>query len=105
MDKIVAVLTQINEKAEKILSDANSCKLDIQKHLEADIKEYEEKLMAKTEEELKRAASENSRNFEEKKANIYKDTETQIKAMEENYNKNHDAMVNEIFDKIISFEM
>lgn len=104
MDKIVSVLTQINEKAEKILSDANGCKLDIQKQLEADIKEYEENLMKKTEEELKMAADENSRAFEEKKANIYKDAQSQINAMEDNYNKNHDTMVTEIFDKIISFE-
>ena len=104
MENIVAVLTQINEKAEKILSDANGCKLNMQKQLEADIKEYEEKLNEKTENELEIAASESNRTFEEKKAAIYKDTDAQIKAMEDNYNKNHDALVDDIFNKVISFE-
>ena len=104
MEKIVDTLTQINEKAEKILSDANGYKLKMQKQLEADIKEYEEKLNEKTAKELEDAASENNRSFEEKKEAIYKESQAMIDSMEDNYNKNHDTLVNDIFNKVIVFE-
>ena len=104
MEKIVVTLTQINEKAEKILSDTNSYKLKMQKQLEADIKEYEEKLNEKTAKELEEAANKNNSSFEEKKAAIYRDSQALIDSMEDNYNKNHDTLVNDIFNKVISFE-
>ena len=104
MENIVAVLTQINEKAEKILSDANGYKLNMQKQMEVDLVEYEEQLNAKTEKELEAAANEHNLSFEQKKATIYEDTQAQINAMEDNYNKNHDTLVKDIFDKVITFE-
>ena len=42
--------------------------------------------------------------MEQKKATIYEDTQAQINAMEDNYNKNHDTLVEDIFNKVITFE-
>lgn len=105
MENIVNALTQINNKAEKILADAGSCKVNMQKQFTNDIKEYEDELNKKTELELKKVEADNNRAFEDKKNSIYKEAETNIKSMEDNYKKNHDALVEDLFNKVISFEV
>lgn len=105
MENIVAVLTQINEKAEKILSDANGCKVSMQKQMEQDIKSYSDKLDQKTAKTLDRITKESTDSFNAKKSAISKETDASIKSMEDNFNKNHDALVNELFNKVIAFQV
>lgn len=102
MEKVIGLLFDIEKKANQIIERANIEKEELLKENEKAIMEMEAKINEENNQKIKALLEQAELEIEKEKEQLIKSSDEQLKALEEYYNKNHDAMVEAVFHKIIS---
>ena len=101
MEQIIGKLSEIETTAETIMKDATQQKKALSAEMERQSKEFDTQLEKQTEEQIQ----EIRRNLEGEKdkrlATLRKDTQAALGELDAYYQKNHERLSREIFEKII----
>ena len=105
MEQIIGKLSEIETTAETIMKDATQKKKALSAEMERHSKEFDTQLEKQTEEQIQ----EIRRNLEgekDKRLNsLRKDTQSALNELDAYYQKNHERLSREIFEKIIQEEV
>ena len=101
MEQIMKLLSEVEEKATKILNLAEEEKKRLRVQSKQDIEDLDNQLKKFTKEKVDGLRSKNDKELEEGKQALLKECEQSIQRMEDNFNKNHDGLVDQLFHQII----
>lgn len=102
MEKIINTLYEIEEKANNIVKRVNEEKIRIQEEFDHALAELDNNIAAEKAEKLSVLKTDIDKTLAIEKQSLIDDCNRQLSKMEENYSKNHEALVNTIFQEIIS---
>lgn len=101
MEQIISKLSEIETTAKGIMDDTDRQKKALSEEMEKQCKEFDAALAAETDQKV----GEIRRNLESKKNNLLaslsQETEASIQALDSYYEKNHQRLSKEIFQKIL----
>lgn len=101
MEQIISKLSEIETAAKTIMEDTDRQKKALSAEMERQCKEFDAALAAETD----RKVGEIRRNLESEKndllASLSKETEAAVQALDSYYEKNHQRLSKEIFEKIL----
>ena len=101
MEKVINVLYEIEEKANRILNRATEQKQKLYDQLNNDLLELENSITADTNNKINNMKSTMLSEIETEKEALTRDCKEQIQALEINYSSNHDSYVDKVFENII----
>lgn len=101
MERIVSVLNDIDDKADKIIAAAASVKASMYEEHLRKVSEYEASLLSETDSKLLEIKKEKETALDQKKQQIDETCSVRLKEMKDNYDQNHDVIVDNIFNRII----
>lgn len=101
MEKVISLLSEIEEKAAKIIESTSIEKEHLHNQFDIDMKQLDEKIMNDTNRKLNEIKKEVSLSLEEEKKKLMEDCKNQINELEMNFNKNHQELVDRVFNNII----
>lgn len=101
MEKVINVLYEIEEKANRILDRASEQKLKLYEQLNSDLEALESKITSDTNDKINIMKTNMQAEIEQERTNLIKDCEKQIQTLEDKYNANHDKLVDTVFQHII----
>lgn len=102
MEKVIHLLSEIEEKAELIVRRVGEEKGRLNQQLEQDIKDYNEQTETEKENRLLALKTQTDKDLETEKKALIEDCNKQIKQLDEYYKKNHDSLVEKVLAQIIS---
>lgn len=102
MEKVIHLLSEIEEKAELIVRRVGEEKGRLNQQLEQDIKNFNKQTEAEKENRLLALKVQTDKNLETEKRALIEDCNKQIKHLDEYYKKNHDSLVEKVLAQIIS---
>lgn len=101
MEKVISLLFDIERKANQIIERANLEKNDLYEENEKAIKEMEGVIADENNAKIKALVSQAEQDIEKEKQQLIASSEKQLKDLEDNYTKNHDVLVNKVFQSLI----
>lgn len=100
MEKVIGLLFDIEKKANQIIERANIEKTELFNENEKAILDMETKITEENNQKIKALLEQAELELEKEKEQLIKSSEEQLKSLEEYYNKNHDDLVEAVFQKI-----
>ncbi len=101
MEKVISLLFDIERKANQIIERANIEKNELYEENEQLIKKMEAEIAEENTAKVNALMAKAEQEIEREKQQLIEGSEKQLKFLEENYAKNHDAMVDKLFQSII----
>ncbi|ROR22157.1 hypothetical protein EDD66_11639 [Mobilisporobacter senegalensis] len=101
MEKVISLLSEIEEKAAKIIESTSIEKEHLHNQLEKDMKQLDEKIMNDNNKKLEEIKYKINLSLEEERKNLADDCNHQISKLESKFSNNHNELIDEIFHKII----
>ncbi len=101
MEKVISLLFDIERKANQIIERANLEKNDLYEENEKTIKEMESAIAEENNAKINVLVTQAEQDIEKEKQQLIASSEKQLKDLEDNYTKNHDALVNKVFQNLI----
>lgn len=102
MEKVIHLLSEIEEKAELIVRRVGEEKQRLNQQLEQNIKDYNKQTETEKENRLLALKAQTDKDLETEKKTLIEDCNKQIKQLDEYYQKNHDSLVEKVLAQIIS---
>lgn len=102
MERIINTLYEIEEKANNIVKRVNEEKIRIQEEFDQNLAELDKNIAAENAKKLSVLKADIDKTLDIEKQSLIDDCNRQLSKMEENYTKNHESLVNTIFQEIIS---
>jgi len=101
MEKIITLLSEIEEKAEKIIENTSVEKEHLHKQFEEDIKLLDEQITNDTNNKLDELRSKINQSIEDEKNKLIEDCNKQLSVLENDFTKHHKTLVDKVFNSII----
>ncbi|MDF2609143.1 MAG: hypothetical protein K0R92_617 [Lachnospiraceae bacterium] len=101
MEKVISILYDIEEKANNIIKRVNEEKVRLQEELNQDLEKLDQTIANEKAEKLNVLKADIDKKLAVEKQSLIDDCNKQLDNMEENYGKNHDALVKNIFQELI----
>ena len=101
MEKVITVLSEIEDKATKILDRTKDQKQQLYKQLNRDIAKLEQEIRTETNTKLARLQETMDTEIEEEKRTLLENCEEELVSLDTTFHANHEALVEEIFARII----
>ena len=101
MEKVINVLYEIEEKANRILNRATEQKHKLYEQLNSDLTELESNITSDTNKKIECMKAKMQYELDTEKAALIKDCEKQVQSLESNFNAKHDDYVESVFQRII----
>lgn len=101
MEQIMNLLCEVEEKANKILSLAEEEKKQLRLQMDQKIKEFDEETEKGTRSKVEELQMKYEQELKKGESTLLEEYEMTKKEIEENYRKNHDRLVDELFHNII----
>ncbi len=101
MEKVINLLSEIEEKADEIMKRANEEKMELHKKLEEDITQLDNSIAADKADRIHALQAQINKELAEERQALINDCNKQLEHMESQYQHNHDALVNKIFLSLI----
>ena len=101
MDQVIEKLSEIEEAASKIIDSADSQKKLLDQQQEERITAYDTELENSTAKEVEKLHTKLSGQLEKELSRLHDTSASTLKALEQYYDANHDALSTEIYKKII----
>lgn len=101
MEKVISLLFDIERKANQIIERANIEKNELYEENEKLIGKMEADIAEDNNAKISALMTQAEKEIEQEKQQLIQSSEKQLKDIELNYEKNHDAMVNKVFHSIV----
>lgn len=101
MEKVITVLSEIEDKATKILDRTKDQKQQLYKQLNRDIAKLEQEIRTETNTKLARLQETMNAEIEEEKRTLLENCEEELVSLDTTFQANHEALAEEIFARII----
>lgn len=101
MEKVLNLLNDIEEKANSIVDHTSVEKKALYNSLTKDMKKLDEEISSKTQEKLDVIRRKMDKEIVESKKEMLTSFDRHLNKLESDYQKNHDAYVETVFQKII----
>lgn len=101
MDKVIATLHSVEERAQHIMETTANEKLSLKEYIESKKHAYEKKANEATELKLSQLTSTLQQQFDDAYLESKNQTEKLLKALSEDFEQNHTKMAEDIFRQII----
>lgn len=102
MEKVISLLYDIEEKANQIVTRARDEKISLNKALEDDLAKLDQKTADETAAKLNLLKAQVDIESAKELQALIDDCDKQLAAMDTNYQENHTAIVDKIFQSIIT---
>ena len=102
MEKVIKVLSEIEDKAGKILDRTKEQKQLLYDQLNKDLAKLDSDIKADMNKKIDSMQKEMEVEITKERQTLLNDCEKDITALQANFDANHDALVTEIFTKIIN---
>ncbi len=102
MEKVINVLYEIEEKANTILERSNKEKTRLYEKMNIDIEHLKAEIKKSTDQQLSILKSNMEKEILEERFILLDNCNKQLSDMEKNFNDNHDALVDKVFQRIIA---
>ena len=103
MEKVISLLFDIERKANQIIERANIEKNELYEDNENSIKHMEAEIAEENNAKINALMAQAEKEIEQEKQQLIENSENQLKIIVQNYEANHDAMVDKVFHSIIQF--
>ncbi len=101
MEKVINVLYEIEEKANRILDRASEQKQKLYEQLNSDLEALESTITSDTNEKINAMKANMESELASERSALTTDCERQIQALQDNFTNNHDVLVEKLFQHII----
>lgn len=101
MERVIGLLFDIEKKANHIIERANIEKTELYEENEKAIIEMENNITDENNAKINLIISQAENDLEIEKKQLVENSNIQLKDLEDNYNKNHDYLVDKVFKIII----
>ena len=101
MEKVITVLSEIEDKATKILDRTKDQKQQLYEQLNRDIAKLEQEIRTETNTKLARLQETMNAEIEEEKRTLLENCEEELVSLDTAFQTNHEALAEEIFARII----
>ncbi len=101
MEKVISLLFDIERKANQIIERANLEKNELYEENEKLIEKMEAEIAEANNAKINTLMTQSENEIEKEKHQLIESSEKQLSDIEQNYDKNHDALVNKVFQCII----
>ncbi len=101
MEKVIGLLFDIEKKANQIIERANLEKNDLFEENENAIKAMEDSIAEDNNSKINVLIAQADQEIEKEKQQLIENSEKQLGDLEETFKKNHDSLVNKVFQSII----
>lgn len=101
MEEVIKVLSEIEEKANRIITNAQDYKKTLDQESKLKQEELSQSISRKLEEQLSLLKKQCNEDIAKDTAKINAESDKQLMAIEQNYNANLDIMVDKLFRSII----
>lgn len=101
MEKVISLLFDIERKANQIIERANIEKNELYEDNEKLIKNMEADIAEENNEKINALMTQAEKEIEQEKQQLIENSDKQLKVIVQNYELNHDAMVDKVFHSII----
>ncbi len=101
MEKVISLLFDIERKANQIIERANIEKNELFEENEKAIKAMEAEIADENNGKINVLVAQADKEIEQEKQQLIQNSEKQLSDLEDNYRKNHDNLVNKVFQSII----
>ncbi len=102
IDQVIAALSEIEDSAASIEKDIEAKKSEYAKEIENKIKAFDEELAREHSENMSKLAEQLDAKKEESMLAMRADMEASVRQLDEVYEKNHEMLAKEIFNKLVS---
>ncbi|MDF2905328.1 MAG: hypothetical protein K0R34_649 [Herbinix sp.] len=104
MEKVISLLFDIERKANQIIERANSEKNELYEENEKLIHQMEYSIAEENNAKINALMEQAEKEIEKEKLQLIESSEMQLKDIEQNYVKNHNTMVDKVFQSIIHLQ-
>lgn len=101
MEKVINVLSEIEDKASKILDRTQDQKKQLYEQLNKDLAKLENDIKADTASRIDAMQKEMELDISRERQNLLNDCKEHINSLQTNYEKQHDVLVDQIFHSIL----
>lgn len=101
MDKVIATLHSVEERAQHIMDATANEKLSLKEYIDAKKRAYEKKVNAATDIKLSELSATLQQQFDNEFNDKKSETEKFLKALSDDFEQNHTRMAEEIFRQVI----
>lgn len=101
MEKVLNLLDEIEKKANAILAHTSVEKTALHDKLMKDMEKLDKEMEAKTNRQLDELRKKMDLEITNEKQHLIESCNKQLEELEVNYHKNHDKLVDEVFNKVI----
>lgn len=101
MEKVISLLFDIERKANQIIERANLEKNELYEENEKTIAQMETSIAEDNNTKISVLISQADKEIEQEKKQLIDSSEKQLNDLEKSYKKNHDALVEKVFQSII----
>lgn len=101
MDKVLKVLSEIEDKANRIMANANEYKKTLDQEKDKSLAKIDEESRANLDKKISKLKSQFNDEISTINEKVNKDSEKQLALLNEKYVSNLDSIANSIFKKII----
>ncbi|WP_167957644.1 hypothetical protein [Anaerosporobacter faecicola] len=101
MEKVINLLYDIEEKANRIISRTDEQKNSKRREIDHELSEFETSLMDETNEKIQLLQKQADQELESEKKALIDDCAKQMDELENTFTKNHDALVEHVLQNII----
>ncbi len=103
MEKVISHLFEIEKKANQILERANIEKTELLEENEKAIAKMEAEIAEETDKKIKQINEQAEMEIEKERRLLIEKSNQQLADLDSNYRKNHDSLVDKVFETIIQF--
>lgn len=101
MEKVISLLSEIEEKASKIIESASMEKENLHSKLKEDLEHLDRQITSDTDKKLDEIKEKISLSLKEEEKKLADDCDSQIDQLERKYTDEHNRIVDKIFHNII----
>ncbi|MDO5518884.1 MAG: hypothetical protein Q4G58_00180 [bacterium] len=101
MEKVINVLSEIEDKATTILDRTQDQKQQLYEQLNKDLAKLDSDIKADTVSQIDTMQKEMEQDIEKERLTLISDCKQQISSLQQTFDKDHDTLVNKVFTKII----
>lgn len=101
MEKVINLLYDIEEKANRIMNRTNDQKVRMHNELERQLEEMDRQTKETTLRKLDTLKDENGQKLKAETADLEKDCTDKLQRLENYFSENHDHLVDEVINRII----
>ncbi|MDO5291148.1 MAG: hypothetical protein Q4F05_00220 [bacterium] len=101
MEKVINVLSEIEDKATTILDRTQDQKQQLYEQLNKDLAKLDSDIKADTASKIDRMQEDMEQDIEKERLALISDCQKQLASLQQTFDKDHNALVNKVFAQII----